>query len=471
MINSKESNMVEAQSGILKKNTSGITMKDKIGYALGDGAGTLLFGLVGPFIQMFYTDTLLINASSVMVLFLIARLWDGINDPIWGVYIDSRKPSKHGKYRQYLKWFSIPLAISGLLLFTKIPGLTPTQYLIYAYITYILYDMMYTTVNIPYGSLASVITSDENERAELSAFRSVGSILGGLPASIILPFLVYSALSTSEKILDSKKLFLCVAVLSVISLIIYRVSFNMIKERVPSPEKPPKTDVFGTMIALVKNRAFISLCIASILLIASQIYTQTIYNYLFKNYFEKPGLYSLVMMATYGPTVLLLPFMGKLVKRFGKKELCGVGALIAMVSNFILWILKVNNPYMFLIFCFISGFGITFFAMEVWAMVTDTIDEHERRTRRREESTCFSFFCFTRKLGQTLAGLFSTYTLVLINYDPVQITEKANNDMYSIATLLPAIMYFLIFAVLIFIYPISKKKLQELHTVKEQISA
>ncbi|MBQ6019216.1 MAG: MFS transporter, partial [Clostridia bacterium] len=137
--------------------TYGIGFSEKIGYALGDAAGLLTFGLVGSFLQMFYTNTLYISAGKVTILFLVARIWDAINDPIWGAVIDKRKPGKNGKYRPYLRWASLPLAVFAVLMFLKIPGLTENQYLIYAYITYIGYGMMYTAVNIPYGSLASVI--------------------------------------------------------------------------------------------------------------------------------------------------------------------------------------------------------------------------------------------------------------------------------------------------------------------------
>jgi len=82
--------------------TSGITLKDKLGYALGDTAGVLLFGVIGAFLQMFYTDVLYINLSKIAVLMLIARVWDAVNDPIWGVFIDARKPSKFGKFKPYL---------------------------------------------------------------------------------------------------------------------------------------------------------------------------------------------------------------------------------------------------------------------------------------------------------------------------------------------------------------------------------
>ncbi|MEI6579409.1 MAG: MFS transporter, partial [Eubacteriales bacterium] len=242
--------MIE-QNGVL---TSGIKLKDKIGYAFGDTAGVLLFGVVGAFLQMFYTDVLCIHLNKIIVLFLVVRIWDAVIDPVWGAILDSKKPTKYGKFRPYILWLSFPLAVFGLLTFTKIPGLTENQYLIYAYITYILYGTMYAGTNIPYGSMASVITDDEIERSELSMFRSIGSGLGGLPGQVLLPLFVFSTVAaTGEKYLDGNKLTTSVAVFAFFCVALYFFSFKMTKERVASPLMPPKTNFLETIKMLFKK--------------------------------------------------------------------------------------------------------------------------------------------------------------------------------------------------------------------------
>ena len=200
--------------------THGIKVKDKLGYALGDMGGIMTFGLVSSFLNMFYTDVLGISAGKIAILMFVARIWDAINDPIWGAFIDSRKPTKYGRFRPYILWASFPLAIGAFLMFYKIPGLSDNQYLIYAYITYIFYGMMYTGINIPYGSLASVITDDEVERSSLSMWRSVGAGIGGLPAQILLPLVVYSTVmgadGSTAKVLNGTKLSIAVGALAVL---------------------------------------------------------------------------------------------------------------------------------------------------------------------------------------------------------------------------------------------------------------
>lgn len=462
-----------------KSLTHGIKFKDKVGYALGDTAGLLTFGLITPFQLMFYTDVLGISPAKAGVLLLVARIWDAVNDPMWGAFIDSRKPTRYGRFRPYILGASFPLALAGLLMFTKLPGLTPAQYLIYAYVTYIFYGMMYTGTNIPYGSLASVITDDEIERSSLSMFRSIGAGLGGLPAQILLPMLVYSYndITGTKDILDPKKLFFCVLVLSVLTIVVYFIHFRMTKERVTvtARQSSEKYNVLRTLKDLVTNKPFIVACLASMLLIAYQQYTQTNYNYLFKDFYKKPGLFALVTVCTYLPMAIFIPFMSKLIRKFGKKEICAAGLAFSAIINVILYAVRftglVNNAYVFLALTFFSGAGLTFLVLEVWAIVMDVIDYHELRTGRREEGTSYSVFSFTRKLGQTLAGSGSAFLLEFIGYDVKNVgsqTGETLNRLYDISTLIPAVTLAIMFVLLAFCYKLSKSKLEEMHIELEK---
>ena len=407
----------------MKENslTHGIKFKDKLGYAMGDMGGLLTFSLIGAFQNKFYTDVLHISPAKIVVLILVARLWDAINDPIWGAFIDSRKPTKHGRFRPYIFWFSIPLAVSAVLMFTVIPNLDEAKYLLFAYITYILYGMMYTAVNIPYGSLASVVTDDEKERSSLSMWRSIGAGIGGLPSTILLPMIVYtttiSADGTKIQTLNGTKLTIGVLILSIISVAIYFGHYKLTKERIAPPKKQKSNyNAFKTIGDLAKNRPFVMLCLVSMLLIAFQFYYQSTYTYLFADYYHNAGLYSMVTICTYLPMAILIPIMNKLIDKFGKKELCAFGMAFAAIVSFVLFFIKTSNPYVFLVFTFFSGLGQTFLVLEVWALVMDVIDYHEIRTHRREEGTAYALISFARKIGQTLAGVGLNALLALIHY-------------------------------------------------------
>lgn len=190
-----------------------------------------------------------------------------------------------------------------------------------------------------------------------------------------------------------------------------------------------------------------------------------------KNFYEKPGLYALVTVCTYLPMVLLLPFMGKLIRKYGKKEICSAGILFAFIVNIAMFVIKftpaVSNPYVFLVLSFFSGAGQTFLIMQIWALVTDVTDYHEYISGRREEGTSYSFYSFVRKLGQTVAGAGAAGVLGVIGYDgklAVQSPEVLSR-LYDIATIVPAILLALIFVVLTFGYKLSKEQLDELHNV------
>ena len=449
------------------KQENRLPVRNYVGYAMGDMAGVLTFGTIGSFLQMFYTDILHISLGSITVLMMVARIWDAINDPMCGALIDSRKPTKYGRFRPYVWYFSIPLALAFIATFYKVPGLTEKGYLTYAYITYILYGMMYTAVNIPYGSMASVMTTDQTERSTLSVIRSLGAGIGTALSQMVLPLFVYSTVAGGAKILDQNKLFRGVLMLAVLSVVVYYLFFRLTREYV-APVKGQKSENFlKTFAKLMGNRPFVALCLASMLLIAGSMYTQTVFNYLFKNYFEKPGLFALVTVATYLPMLLLMPFVGKLVRKYSKKDICAIGSLAAALAFLVLYFIRTDNAMLFLGVVVFSGFGLCFFTLEVWAMVTDVIDYHEKLHHRRDEGTTYACFSFFRKLGQTVAGIGASMALAAVGYSTAQgnvtQTQAVNEGIYSIATIVPFLMYLCMFLLLQFGYPLTKKALEQLH--------
>jgi len=441
--------------------TSGITMKDKIGYGMGDMGGTLFLGMIGSYLTMFYSDVLHIPMASITVLLAVLRVWDGINDPIWGTIVDRRRPGKYGKFRPYLRNFSVPLALCGVLMFTRIPGLSSAQYLIYAYVTHILYEFFYTTVNIPLGSMASVITDDGKERSQLSTYRTVGSGLGSAVGAVVLPQIIFSlAPDGKTEYLDADKLFPVMLVLAACSITLTMLSFRMTAERVPPPPAEEKHNILHTTRVLLRNRPYLALCFASMLLIGVTMYTQTVYAFLYKDYFLQASLNTYVSIATYAPTALLIPFTQKLVLRFGKKRLCAWGLLLSAAANALALLLRTTKPYVFMGFCFFSGLGGTFMNMQLWALITDVLDQQELLSRKREEGTCYALFFFMRKIGQTLAGSGSAFLLGAIGYDEKKLAQSPGvaNRMYTISTLVPAVTYALMCLAMAFWYPLTPEK-------------
>ena len=458
-------------------NTKKLTAKNVFGYAMGDTGGVLAFGVISTFLNVYYTDVFGIDPAKLTILFLVARLWDAINDPMMGAFVDSRKPNAAGRFRPWVYRFSWPMMGSLILLFLPINDILPgfNHYLIYAYITYIFYGMMYTGVNIPYGSMATVMTRDIKERSTLSMARTFGAGIGQMAGSVILPLVVYSTASNGAKYLDNHKMFAAIIVIVCLQFIAYQLNYRLTRETVIAPPKEKGDTVFKVMGSLVKNRPFVTLSLASMLLIAGNMYSNTANTYLFKNYYGAPGMQALVPVATYLPMALSIPFLNKLVLKFGKKELCGFGAYIAAATYLIMYFVKIPSATLFLVGLFITGVGLTFFTMEVWALVSDAIDYQDKLTGKREEGTSYAIFSFFRKMGQTIAGVSFNALLAAIGYvaatsgtsEVVVQSAEVNNGIYTLATLLPFIMYILMALLLHFGYTIGKKETialaEELH--------
>ena len=428
-------------------------MRDKVGYAFGDFGCNMSFAFINSYLMLFYVTCMKIDPKHFAVLILLGKIFDAINDPIWGAFIDSRKPTKQGKFRPYVFWFSIPLAVSAVLMFTVIPNLSAAKYLLFAYITYILYGMMYTCVNIPYGSLAS--------EGVQHTVKTVTTI---------------AADGTKIQTLNGNKLTIGVLILAILSIVIFFGHYKLTKERIaPIQKKKGDYNAFKAIGDLAKNRPFVMLCLVSMLLIAFQFYYQATYQYLFADYYHSAQLYALVTICTYLPMAILIPIMNKLIDKFGKKELCAFGMGFAALVSFILFFIKTNNPYVFLVFTFFSGLGQTFLVLEVWALVMDVIDYHEIRTHRREEGTAYAVVSFARKLGQTLAGVGLNALLAVIHYDSTAsanntaLPENVLNKLYDISTLVPAITLTLLAILLGFGYNLSKKKLAVLQPQLKEI--
>lgn len=165
-----------------------LRLSEKVGYALGDGAANIAWRGVSTFLFIFYTDVFGINPAAVGLLLLIARFSDGVSDIAMGI-IGDRTKSKYGKFRPWILWTAIPFGIILSLLFTG-PNLSPTGKIIYAYTTYIIFTLVYTANNIPYGALMAVMTGDDKERTSLGSYRMVGAFTGGMVVQGALLFLV-----------------------------------------------------------------------------------------------------------------------------------------------------------------------------------------------------------------------------------------------------------------------------------------
>ena len=457
---------------------SGLKGKDYVAYALGDTGCCLAFGLVTTLLQRYYTDVLLLDPLYIMIMFVAARLWDAVNDPIMGRICDSVKPSRWGRYRPWLLYGALPLALSAVLMFIKWGSFGSKSgsvgVAVYVAVTYILFGMSYTVIQIPYGSLASVVTLDDKERSKLSIWRSVGAALGSIPV------IALSTIAFTTTGVKYNALLIGVIVISVCSLIMLLFSFAGNKERVKSlPQKPQKGATLKAFKILFKSRSMVSVSVASTLLFAGQLFIQSFYSYLINYYFGKGGIWTAVpTVLTYLPMAFLMFFTPKLVRKYGKKEISALGMVVAGIANlamvFLLFMGRGDATlYLFMFFCLISGVGMNFFVLQVWAMVADSIDEIEVTTGTRDDGTAYAFFMFFRKFGQVISAIAVNATLLGMGYfstvssGTFSFSQSQLKIMFILATLIPAALFGGMALVLYVFYPLSKSRVAALQDDKE----
>lgn len=237
-----------------KNNVRPFSMKDKIGYTLGDLGCCFTEQYRAMYLSVFYTLVLQVNPFHVGILMLITKIWDAINDPIIGAIVDSRKASKGGKFIPWIRVFSFPMAVLCILGFVNVSNLNYGLRLAYMFITYVLYEALYTCVNVPFGTLSSVMTDNVNERTALSRYRSLGGTIFMTVMVMVGPLFLY---------IDNKPVagrFLMLAcICALLGLLCLQITCVWCKERVEVPERPEgqKLNYLNVLKEISHNKALL----------------------------------------------------------------------------------------------------------------------------------------------------------------------------------------------------------------------
>lgn len=448
---------------IEKNNVRPFGFKDKIGYMFGDFGNDFTFILSSSFMLKFYTDVMGIHAGVVGVLMMAARFVDAFTDVAMGQIVDRSKPTKDGKFKPWLRRMCGPVAISSFLVFQS--GFANMPYLfkvVWMIVTYILWgSIFYTSINIPYGSMASAISADAKDRASLSTWRSIGSTLAGLVIGVGTPLFAYETVN-GNTILSGNRMTIIAGVFSVMAVICYMLCFKLATERVEVPQNNTKFNFGDLMKSLVTNRSLIGIITAAILLLLVMLTMQGMNAYLFPNFYGNVAAQSVAALA--GSLVMLVvcaPLATKLSAKYGKKELAIGSCLFGAVVYLICWVLKPENPYTYVVFYMVANIGVGFFNMVIWAMITDVIDDAEVKNGVREDGTIYSVYSFARKVGQALSSGMIGALLSVIGYSAATaFNPEVVNGIFNMTCIIPAIGFVGIALVLMFLYPLSKNRVE-----------
>lgn len=431
-------------------NGSKLSIKEKVGYALGDTAANFVFQTMVILQLAFYTDTFGITAAAAGTLFLVVRVWDAVFDPMMGVIADRTK-TRWGKFRPWILWTAIPFGLMAFLTFTT-PDLSPTGKLIYAYVTYIVLMMVYSANNLPYSALSGVMTGDLAERTSLSSYRFVFAMIAQLVIQgLALPMVHYFGQGSSAKGYQ-----VTMGIFSVLAVIFFLVTFSTTKERIqPPPDQ--KSSIGQHFRDLLSNGPWVATFALTVVLFVTLAMRGGVVLYYFKYYVGKEELFSWFNVLGTISTIVGIFFSKPLAMKYGKRNVFMGGILgTALFQAIFIVFSKDAIVPMFaaeILRQFVYGLTIPL----LWAMMADVADYSEWKTGRRATGIVFSAVVFGLKAGLGFGGAIAGYLLSLYGYVPnVAQTERALEGIRLTMSIFPALAFALC-AVCLMFYRITRE--------------
>lgn len=443
------------------ENAKPFGIKDKLGYMFGDFGNDFTFILSSSFLMKFYTDVMGVPGAVVGVIMMIARFVDAFTDVTMGRICDRSKMTPVGKFKPWIRRMCGPVAIASFLMYQSALADLPMAIKIgYLFVTYILWgSIFYTSINIPYGSMASAISPEANDRQSLSTFRTMGGMFAGMIVGAGVPMVAYDTVE-GNAVLNGGRFTVIAGVFSVLAVLCYLLCYSLTTERVkPEVVEQKQVGVVEMLKNAAKNRALISIIAASIVMLLAQLTMQSMANYVYPNFYGNTTAQSastVVMMVTmFIAAALAKPVANKI----GKAELSVISNILATVICVILFFMRPENVWVYVGMISLCWLGLGMFSMVCWALITDVIDYSEIVNGVREDGSTYALYSFARKLGQAASAGLSGLLLSMIGYSQATaFDESVKNGIFNISTLVPALGFGLLAAVLWFWYPLHKKQ-------------
>lgn len=416
---------------------------DKLAYAAGDFGCNMSFALKG-YLMVYWTQYMQMTESLYALLLVVVQVWDAINDPLIGAMIDSdRRKYKRGKFLAYVGAGSIGLIIAGAATFAPFPNASEVAKVAFFVGGYVLWDAFYTLANVPYGSMLPLITSDAGERAQLSSWRTVGSLVGGMASGVIIPMLIYD----KAGYLLGEKMWMIALFMGVLGFAAFqffvRATVTRVNVDVRCNEEAGKFNMLQAMKNFAKNRPAIGQTVGACASFISMYGAQAASSVMFQSYFKNAQMSGLMTIVGMLPMFIFMPFIAKIVRRFGKKEASAFGYIFSIIACILMFILPItgdNKGMMLYLVCQIfNGCGMGIGMCVGYSMMADAIDYNEWKFGVRDEGTIYAIHSFFRKLAQ---GVFPSIGLLIaagMGYvgalGPNQTPEVASKMRYLVAAM------------------------------------
>lgn len=393
------------------KSGDEIGFSEKLGYGLGDFACNIVWNSLSMFILYFYTDVIGMPAAIMSTMMLVVRILAGFLDVFFGVAVDKTK-SKYGKARPWILWMAIPFGISTVLLFS-VPDIVETGKLIYVILTYVLINVIYTAINIPYGTLNSLITQDQNQRSEINIYRMFCSTAGALCVSaMVLPVVSFFGG-------DQMGWILTFIIFGTVATLLFLFTFKSTRERVVAVnEESFKNISFKDGVGVILNNKYCIMIVLFLVIVFLNLGVLGGSTIFFSQYIlgNKNLIGGLSIAQNIPALIVMLTIAMPLIKKFGKRNTAIFGSLI-FIFGCLLHLVDLNN--LFIIYCavIIKGIGNALVSSTMFALLADTIEYGEWKTGTRTEGLIYSIGNFGLKIGIGLGTAMVGWSLEFAKYD------------------------------------------------------
>lgn len=428
-----------------------------ISYGLGDMANNFVFAFGILFLLNYYTDVVGIPLVAAGAMLAMVRIFDAVTDIIAGHLID-RTTTRWGRFRPFLLWGALPLMLLNLAVFSVPNNFSQDGKLIYAYVTYALLGIAYSFINISYGSLATAMTQEPRERANLGASRMFMAVCTfSFLTMVVGPIMAKLKGETLQAALTQATL-----IMGIIGTLLYFICFKNTHETIERKADHPKFK--ESIKTIFKNKPLLILCASTACMLlgysssgASLIYFARYIIGDAKTFFITLGIINLLTAFIFAP---ILP---KIAETIGKKNtfLCG---LTLSFSGYLMLFLSPSNSITLIYGAFLlTSAGVKATMAIAWALEADTVEYGEWRTGIRIEGMTYSFFSLMRKLGYSIGGSMPAFILAFYGYIPN--SEKQSNiailGIQQAVALVPAILFMTAFILMLF-YPLTDRKFSEI---------
>ena len=427
-----------------------------VSYALGDVANNLSFQMTSMFLMVYMTEIAGVSAAMAGTIYGVTKVWAGFCDLLAGQTVD-RANTRWGRLRPWILFGSTPLAIVFVLLFSTPAGLGATATVAWILLLDAAFQLAYSFVNIPYGSLSAAMTQDAVDRSKLSGARSIASAMTGVALSaIIAP--QFSDVSGDDVRL---KFTLTTAALGVLAVVLYLICFANTREVVP--RGAGKISLGRTMGMVKQNGPLLILCLGAFFLLAAMFTMNAVGMYYARYVLGNAGWFTLLMLAQTVGTIAVASFVPAITVRFGKRNGYVVCSAIAVVAYLIIYFVPAGSLPVALVAWFLFGVGSGGTNALMFSMQADTVDYGEWKTGVRAEGGSYSILSFIRKCGQGLGGWAGAFVIGLFGYvakAPTQSTEALQGIRLATG-IVPAVLA--VAATLVMLrYPLSMARHREI---------